>query len=140
MSLISLVCICLQARIFSCMLLKCLSRSAHHNEKRGAKATVRATTKTMRLEYEQQDASEGHAVMIESLERLLGTAPRTALCHGTNRYCIDVSFPADRTSSKTYDFKSLVKLALGEEEVGIQFSLHIHKDSYFSFLVTRWHV
>ncbi len=116
---------------------KCLSRSAHDTEKRRAIATVRATTKTTPLEYDQQDASVGYAVMIDSLERVLGTAPSTAMWNGTKRDCIDVSFPEDRANNKSYDFKSLVELALGEE-VGIQHSLHTFtRILIFSFLIIR---
>jgi hypothetical protein len=100
--------------IFSCMSFQCLSRGTHEAATNGA-FEVRKTTSVTPLEYGQQDASSGYGYTIASLKRVLGPGPCTKLTNEKTTDYMVVSFPNDRTNAKTYAFKELVEMTLGEE-------------------------
>jgi hypothetical protein len=76
---------------------------------------VRETTSVTPLEFGQQDVSSGYNYTIASMERVLGPGPVTKLTNEKTTDYMVLSFPTDRTNNKTYDFKELVEMTLGEE-------------------------
>jgi hypothetical protein len=96
------------------MSFQCLSRGTHEKATNGA-FEVRRTTAVTPLEYGQQDVSSGYDYIIASLERVLGPGPSTKLMNEQTTDNMLVSFPTDRSNGKTYAFKELVEMSLGEQ-------------------------
>ncbi len=96
------------------------------------KATVHSHVKTILLDDGRQDAEVGYVFLVESLERTLGTAPKTRLSNSMNVDYMSLSFPDPRrrskedhrSTSKEYEFKALVDFHLDGAVRILYFILH----------------